>query len=394
MSHLAISIRNLTKTFFIYEDRKATLKSLFAGFFRQGKTKRYEVLDDISLDIMAGEFLGIIGRNGSGKSTLLKIIAGIYAADKGSKLEVNGKVVPFLELGVGFNAELSGRENIFLNGTILGMSRKHLSEKFADIVGFAELENFIDMPIKNYSSGMMLRLAFSIAIQASADIYILDEILAVGDEAFQRKSLGVIETLRQEGKTVLFVSHSMDAIVQHCSRAIYIKNGQIASEGDPTEVAKFYQKDASRNYLPAQPLGRCGSSEIMMDSIIVQKEDIETLNTLTLTNNLTIEISYSTKIVNKFRPVVGFQITDSFERLCFGTHSGLESKILLDDQGQVTIDIDVSGLAKGEYKCNLAIADEETGARLDWFEEAFEFSIRRDSEVQGYLYLPVKFRKL
>ena len=156
MSHLAISIRNLTKTSFIYEDRKATLKSLFAGFFRQGKTKRYEVLDDISLDIMAGEFLGIIGRNGSGKSTLLKIIAGIYAADKGSKLEVNGKVVPFLELGVGFNAELSGRENIFLNGTILGMSRKHLSEKFADIVGFAELENFIDMPIKNYSSETIL----------------------------------------------------------------------------------------------------------------------------------------------------------------------------------------------------------------------------------------------
>jgi len=242
MDDIAISLKNLSKTFYIHEDPKYTLRSLFANFFRQGKTKRFTALDNISLDIKQGEFVGVIGKNGSGKSTLLKLIAGIYNPDKGSKITVNGKLVPFLELGVGFNPELTGRENVYLNGTILGMTRSFLDQKYREIIDFAELWDFEDMPVKNYSSGMVVRLAFSIAIQADADIYILDEILSVGDAGFQKKSLQTIRNMKKRGKTILFVSHSIAAVKEFCDRAILIHEHKIREEGAPEQVALAYER--------------------------------------------------------------------------------------------------------------------------------------------------------
>lgn len=241
-NEIAIRITNVNKTFMLYEDQKFTLRSLFSSFFRQGKLKKFQPLKDINLEIGKGEFVGIMGKNGSGKSTLLKIIAGIFAPDKGGKVDYLGKLVPFLELGVGFNHDLSGRENIFLNGTILGMSRKFLESKFDEIVDFAEIRDFIDTPVKNYSSGMIVRLAFSIAIQADADIYILDEILSVGDAGFQRKSLAMINEFKKQGKTILFVSHNTGAIAEFCNRAILINESHIIADGDPNEVTRTYNE--------------------------------------------------------------------------------------------------------------------------------------------------------
>jgi ABC-type polysaccharide/polyol phosphate transport system ATPase subunit len=236
-----INVKKLNKTFRVHSDRKQTARELFVSLFSQGRIENFNALTDINFEIDKGEFVGIIGRNGSGKSTLLKIVAGIYAGDKGSEVNVRGKIIPFLELGVGFNEELTGKENIFLNGTILGMTRSYLERKYNDIVEFSELEQFIDEPVKNYSSGMLVRLAFSIAIQADADIFILDEILAVGDALFQQKSADIIREFIREGKTVLFVSHSMDTIRHYCDRVIWIDKGKVRYDGDKDEGIRQYE---------------------------------------------------------------------------------------------------------------------------------------------------------
>lgn len=238
----AIKLKNVSKTFYIPEDKKESIKSLFVAMFNQGRTKSFRALKNIDLEIERGEFIGIVGKNGSGKSTLLKIIAGIYNPDRGGKVYVNGKIMPFLELGVGFNPEFSGRQNVFLNGTILGMSRKYIKSKYQQIVEFAELEEFMEMPVKNYSSGMVVRLAFAIAIQSDADIYILDEILAVGDSGFQKKSLAVIKNLKAQGKTVLYVSHGMGSIQELCDRAILIDEHEIKAIGNPEKVSYEYEE--------------------------------------------------------------------------------------------------------------------------------------------------------
>jgi ABC-2 type transport system ATP-binding protein len=244
MSQIAIEVDNLSKKFKLSDDRQDTFKKYFLNplsLITPKPTNEFLALQHVSFQVRRGEFLGIVGRNGSGKSTLLKILAGIYTPDKGS-VKVHGRIVPFLELGVGFNPELTGKENVFLNGVILGMTRSFLEKKYQEIVEFAELEKFMDMPIKNYSSGMMVRLAFSIAVQADADIYILDEILAVGDALFQKKSLRIINEFRKQGKTVLYVSHSMADVAKHCDSAILIDKGHLVLAGTPNKVIEQYEQ--------------------------------------------------------------------------------------------------------------------------------------------------------
>lgn len=240
---VAIDVKNISKTFYIFEEKKESLRELFSSFFRQGKTKKFKAVDDVSFKVHKGEFLGIIGRNGSGKSTLLKMIAGIYGSDNnGGSIKVNGSMVPFLELGVGFNAELTGRENVFLNGTILGMSKKFIHEKYKEIVDFAEIGDFINMPVKNYSSGMKVRLAFSIAVQANADIYILDEVFSVGDAAFQQKSRKIIERFVEEGKTIIYVSHGLANVAKYSQRVIWLEQGKLMYDGDTEDGIKQYEE--------------------------------------------------------------------------------------------------------------------------------------------------------
>jgi ABC-type polysaccharide/polyol phosphate transport system ATPase subunit len=242
---VAIRIENLSKTFLIHEDQKMTLRALFASFFKQGRTKKYKALDNINLEIYRGEFFGIIGSNGSGKSTLLKLIAGIYNPDKGGSINYQGRLVPFLELGVGFNPDLTGRENIFLNGTILGMSLKYLRSKVDEIVEFAELKEFIDMPVKNYSSGMMVRLAFAIAMHSNANIFLMDEVLSVGDAAFQKKSAKVIKEFKSQGRTMVYVTHSMNNLIDYCDRAAVIDKSRLIFVGEPKEAVEVYDKSIS-----------------------------------------------------------------------------------------------------------------------------------------------------
>lgn len=236
---VAVQLSHIEKSFKLPHERQNTLKSALLNFSKRGY-ERQEVLKDFSLTVKKGEFLGILGRNGSGKSTLLKTLSGIYAVDKGS-VEINGKLTPFIELGVGFNHELSGRDNVYLNGALLGFSRSDIDVIYNEIVAFAELERFMDQKLKNYSSGMQVRLAFSIAIRANADILVLDEVLAVGDEAFQRKCYDYFNELKLKKKTVILVTHDMSAVQRFCTRAVVINKGEIIFDGETEKATEVYR---------------------------------------------------------------------------------------------------------------------------------------------------------
>lgn len=238
---VAIKVTNLHKTFKLPTERSFGLKQAIFNRLRgiKGYTKQ-QVLQGISFEVKKGEFLGIVGRNGSGKSTLLKTLSGIYVPDKG-QISINGTLVPFIELGVGFNPELTGRENIYLNGALLGFSNSEMKSMYDEIVDFAELKPFMDQKLKNYSSGMQVRLAFSIAIRARGDILILDEVLAVGDAAFQEKCSNYFKSLKGQ-QTVVLVTHSMENVKLFCDRAILIENGKIIQEGAPVKVTEAYLK--------------------------------------------------------------------------------------------------------------------------------------------------------
>jgi len=218
---------------------RTTLVNRFKGI--KGYTEQH-VLKDISFEVEKGDFYGIVGRNGSGKSTLLKIISEIYVPEKG-KVTIDGKLVSFIELGVGFNPELTGRENVYMNGAMLGFSTEEVDAMYDDIVDFAELHDFMNQKLKNYSSGMQVRLAFSVAIKAQGDILILDEVLAVGDEAFQRKCNDYFMERKQSGKTTILVTHDMSAVKKYCNKAVLIEHGLVKVVGDPDEVANQYSFD-------------------------------------------------------------------------------------------------------------------------------------------------------
>ena len=238
---VVLSVEHVDKVFRLPTEQATGLKQAFINWTRGIKGyKEQQVLQDVSFQVRRGDFFGIVGRNGSGKSTLLKLISGIYYPERG-RISYTGKLVPFIELGVGFNPELTGRENVYLNGALLGFTRSEVDAMYDDIVDFAELGEFMDQKLKNYSSGMQVRLAFSVAIKAQGDILILDEVLAVGDEAFQRKCDDYFTEVKKDpNKTVILVTHDMGAVKKYCDRAILIKDGHVVINGDKDDVANRY----------------------------------------------------------------------------------------------------------------------------------------------------------
>ena len=243
-NNIAVRVNHVSKSFKLPTESSSSLRTTLVNRFKgiKGYTEQ-KVLKDISFDVEKGDFFGIVGRNGSGKSTLLKIISQIYVPEKG-KVDVNGKLVSFIELGVGFNPELTGRENVYLNGAMLGFSESEVDDMYQEIVDFAELHKFMNQKLKNYSSGMQVRLAFSVAIQAKSDILVLDEILAVGDEAFQRKSQEFFDEIRQDkDKTVILVTHDMNAIQRYCNKVVYIKDGYLDRAETIQDVTTHYSED-------------------------------------------------------------------------------------------------------------------------------------------------------
>ena len=237
----AVTVEDVSKTFRLPHHEFSTLKERVLHPFRSRGYDPLHALRDVTFEVPEGEFLGIVGRNGSGKSTLLKCLAGIYGIDSG-RIGVNGRLSPFIELGVGFNPDLTARDNVRINAIMLGLGRRQARERFDAIIEFAELEDFVDLPLKNYSSGMHVRLAFAVAVEVDADIVLVDEVLAVGDASFQQKCFDEFTRLKDQGRTILFVTHDMSSVERFCDRAILIEAGRIIGEDEPATIARKYNE--------------------------------------------------------------------------------------------------------------------------------------------------------
>jgi ABC-2 type transport system ATP-binding protein len=292
----AIKVDHVSKTFRLPLEKQTSLKGVLINFFRGGKRRymKQKALNNVSFEIKKGEFFGIVGRNGSGKSTMLKLLAGIYSPSEGV-IKINGKLTPFIELGVGFNPELTGRENVFLNGALLGFNRKEMQAMYDDIVSFAELHKFMDQKLKNYSSGMQVRLAFSIAIRAKSDILLIDEVLAVGDVAFQEKCFDVFRTIKSEGRTVVFVSHDLNGLQEFCDRAVLIDYGDQINIGNTENIIMEYEtrmaKDNS-NAAAAQYGDRPGSGKYIVEKVDVSDATGKPINSMKVGDEFTVSVQY------------------------------------------------------------------------------------------------------
>lgn len=378
----AIIIDSVYKDFVLPHSRANTLKSSFLRLFTKSlyQNEVQHALSGISLEIKKGEFFGIAGRNGSGKSTLLKMLAGIYQPTKGS-ITVNGKLVPFIELGVGFNPELTGRENVYLNGAILGFSEAQVDAMYDDIVEFSELERFMDQKLKNYSSGMQVRLAFSVAIRANSDILLIDEVLAVGDAAFKRKCFNFFMQLKKEKRTVVFVSHDMDAIRQFCDRAALIDMNKLVTVGSAQKITDAYSKmfmeeavnRTNKGHVGGPDKGgkRWGTGGVRIDKVTV-RPSILTDDTKFIEFGGDLTVAQDTE-----KPVIGFKIADAGGNLITGTNSSL----LRVTTGRLSAGSKVTFLwrvpnifSNGHYEISLAVKEQNDEA-LDVWDSATSFEV-------------------
>lgn len=381
--NIAIKVDNVSKSFRLPHDKNTSIKSAVLHFYKRKRTfEQQQVLKDISFEIKKGQFFGIVGRNGSGKSTLLKLLAGIYEPSEGG-IGVDGKLTPFIELGVGFSPELTGRENVFLNGALLGFSRKEMTAMYDEIVNFAELHRFMDQKLKNYSSGMQVRLAFSIAIRAESDILVLDEVLAVGDAAFQRKCYDYFMSLKKNSQTVVLVTHDMGAVRQYCDEAIMLEQGKIVQKGSPEKVAQAYHKlfnsesiNASKNKSSKDgKQDRWGEGGIMAETPLVQVNN----DLITLTTRYRAD-------VNTEAPIYGFTI--------FGPSGNniLEGNTLREkrttkamkkgDIAEITWEIP-NIFSNGRYNVSVACCDQSTTHYYDWLNEAVSFEVYKEGQTAG-----------
>ncbi|MCW2987280.1 MAG: hypothetical protein JWM24_218 [Solirubrobacterales bacterium] len=256
-----------------------SIKERIVRPFSSNEVRLLRALDGISFDIRQGEFFGIVGRNGSGKSTLLKLLASIYRADAGT-IRMAGRLAPFIELGVGFNPELTARENVVLNGVLMGLGRREAQRRLGEVIEFAELDEFVELKLKNYSSGMLVRLAFSVMLQADADVLLIDEVLAVGDAAFQQKCADAFHEMKIAGKTIILVTHEMTTVEEYCHRAMLIDGGKVQHLGDPGEVGRHYlQLNFERGSPEDQAVARVGGTEVrLLDAWIEDTEGVRLTN--------------------------------------------------------------------------------------------------------------------
>ena len=373
----AVRVHGVSKDFLLPHLRRNTVKSYVVNLFRgRREIEIQHALKDIDFEIARGEFFGVVGRNGSGKSTLLKILAGIYRPTAGS-VDVDGRLVPFIELGVGFNAELTGRENVYLNGALMGFSRAEVDEIYDDVVAFAELEDYMDQKLKNYSSGMQVRIAFSLATRARGDILLVDEVLAVGDAAFQRKCFEHFRMLKSNGTTIVFVTHSMDAVREFCDRAILIDDSRIVASGNADEVAEQYTRlfnpspDEPPETNPDQPPeSRWGEGQVRFDTVRVSAVCNEP-------DDLVIELeAVATQDVRE--AVYGFLVSNSSGTAILGTNSRLKKYRCgaLTKGERVHMRWTVPNLfADGRHSIDLAISDGPGLVIYDYWKEAAWFTV-------------------
>ncbi|MGV3354966.1 ABC transporter ATP-binding protein [Streptococcus orisratti] len=367
-NQVAVKVEHVSKFFKLPTESTHSLRTALVNRFKGIKGyKEQHVLRDINFEVNKGDFFGIVGRNGSGKSTLLKIISQIYVPEKG-QVTIDGKVVSFIELGVGFNPELTGRENVYMNGAMLGFTTEEIDAMYDDIVEFAELKEFMNQKLKNYSSGMQVRLAFSVAIKAQGDILILDEVLAVGDEAFQRKCNDYFMERKKSGKTTILVTHDMGAVKKYCNRAVLIENGLVKAYGDPSDVANQYSLD--NTVIQVQSKVEEVQDEIEeIPTIYAENLQVKLLSEKQITPNDQIEFEISYDVVQDIESYIVFSLTDidrniwmyndnSYDMMTQGIgHKSFRYKCSIDSVNDMKLKLVVTIL--GKSKEMLAFADTE-----------------------------------
>lgn len=377
MEEVAIKVDGVYKDFALPHEKNLSLKSTFLQKVRGGKrtVERQHALKDISFEVKKGEFFGIVGRNGSGKSTLLKILAQIYKPTKGS-VSVNGRLVPFIELGVGFNPELTGKDNVYLSASLMGFSRKEIDGMYNDIVDFAELEKFMDQKLKNYSSGMQVRLAFSIATRVDTDILLIDEVLAVGDADFQRKCFDYFKQLKKNKKTVVFVSHDMSAIKEYCDRAVLIEASEIKKIGETTKVSELYTK----LFATEQVINKNTNSDGVWGTMQISTKRVD------------VEVSKENiKIIHVLEPkedtddaVIGFRLRDAGGKEILGTntkHEFIKSGVLSKNKAIVVKWDFPNILSDGVYIVDTAILEGDNISVVEWFDNVTSFVVKKDRHL-------------
>ncbi len=371
MSKAIVEISKLTKSFKIPLEASSGVKQQLINILKGRKGYRvFTPLKDISFTINEGDFFGIVGRNGSGKSTLLKTIAGIYTPNSGN-VKVHGSLVPFIELGVGFNPELTGRENIFLNGALLGFSHEEMESMYSAIVEFAELEDFMEERLKNYSSGMQVRLAFSIAIRAHADILLLDEVLAVGDEAFQKKCYSYFDKLKREKRTVILVTHDMAAVERFCTKAVFIEDGHVKMIGKPYRIAAAYSRSNSQNYDRTTGLNSDNEGAVPF-KIVLRGTDGKEKTMYDFEETMTVDLSWQQKGVKH----VGVAIFRENGEYVYGPNTYQEKTSAIKDQtARYTVRLNLN---EGRYFIKAGLMGANDTKVIAFIEEGPFFSVQRD----------------
>jgi ABC-2 type transport system ATP-binding protein len=375
-----LKLTNVSKHFRLPHEKHSSLKAAVLNWHKRSY-EQLAVLKSINLEVKDGEFFGIIGRNGSGKSTLLKILAGIYQPSSGG-VTVNGKLTPFIELGVGFNSELTGRDNVFLNGAILGLTRNQIEEKYKEIVAFAELEKFMDQKLKNYSSGMQVRLAFSVAIQAHSDILLIDEVLAVGDLNFQQKCYDYFRTVKKQKKTVILVTHDMNVIQEYCDNATVLDSGEIAYSGSTINAVNLYNeimvggraKKAKKNRSEDMSRQGTGAARYIQAATMLNGKTQNVFKPLDKIE-LNLDLVANESITE---PTLGFEIRNQKDETVFGSNTqAYQLKVNNINKGtRLTLSCKVDNIfANGKYKVSAAIKNKARIITYDQVDNLTSFEV-------------------
>ena len=411
-AEIAVSLREVSKRFRLHRGRQvSTVKDLFVRLFGGSSGPgllsgdEHWALRDVSLDLRRGRMIGIVGSNGSGKSTLLKVLGGILKPTAGA-VSVRGRVSALIELGAGFHPEFTGRENIYVNGVLLGLSRAEIRARFDEIVAFAGLELYVDNPVKTYSSGMYMRLGFAIAVTVDPDILLIDEVLAVGDEAFQHRCIGKIQEFKARGKTIVLVSHDLGSIERLCDEAVWLDGGRLRASGETREVIGQYLDHVARE--EARALGiehaqaeanaragtaaRWGTREVELVGVQLRDREGRERYLFETGEACTVRLTYRAHRPVE-DPVFGVGIFRKDGICCYGTNTAVDGFMLekVDGEGEVLVDIDRLDLVEGEYLLDLAVHARD-GHPYDYHSRLYAFAVRSRVRDTGVARLAHRWR--
>ncbi|MDP6523760.1 MAG: ABC transporter ATP-binding protein [Kiritimatiellia bacterium] len=392
MSNNAISVEGVGKSFRLHRSGTRTVKSMALDILRRPGSGRKDfwALKDVSFKVPCGETLGIIGANGAGKSTLLSLLAGTKVPTTG-RIEAKGTISSLLELGAGFHPDLTGRENVFLCGAIMGLTRRQMKERFDAIVSFAGLDEFIDQPVKHYSSGMYVRLGFAVAVEVDPDILLIDEVLAVGDVEFQRKCIDKMKAFREQGKTMLIISHDLGTIQRISDRILFLDEGTVQGIGDPDSVVSNYKSMARSKSVGG--LDRVwGTGEVSLERVEFLAGDGSPTDTFSSGSGLLAKIFYKANMRVE-DPVFGFSLADSEGRLIYGNNTQIEKFAIpsIEGEGTITLHLGELPMAAGTYLFSFSVHSADHRTNYHRLDNCFPIAVESTSSFEGVCFIPSRW---